>query len=135
MYEIENNLVLVKKAAREKNINIEALLRSHDKSDLGMMSKPKFTYLLHEKLGLGQEKINCFMMLLDPHHKGLVNYRDFLQMMNDPELLKVDKEIDGQMVNKQIINMIGDAADNMSVDNSSRLTIDSRRRYELKTRF
>lgn len=121
MYEIENNLVLVKKLAREKNVNVENLLKSHDKNDLGMMSKPKFTYLLNEKLGVSVDKINCFMMLLDPYHKGLINYRDFLQMMNDPELLKVDKEIDGQMVNKEIINLVADVVEGMSLDQSSSL--------------
>lgn len=122
MYEIENNLVLVKKLAREKNINVENLLKSHDKSDLGMMSKPKFTYLLNEKLGVSLDKINCFMMLLDPYQKGLINYRDFLQMMNDPELLKVDKEIDGQLINKDVINLVADAADGISLDHSSMLS-------------
>lgn len=120
MYEIENNLVLVKKLAREKNINVENLLKSHDKSDLGMMSKPKFIYLLNEKLGVSVDKINCFMMLLDPYQKGLINYRDFLQMMNDPELLKVDKEIDGQLINKDVINLVADAAEGMSLDQSSK---------------
>jgi hypothetical protein len=120
MYEIENNLVLVKKLAREKNINVENLLKSHDKSDLGMMSKPKFIYLLNEKLGVSVDKVNCFMMLLDPYQKGLINYRDFLQMMNDPELLKVDKEIDGQLVNKDVINLVAEAAEGMSLDQSSR---------------
>jgi len=121
MWEIENNLVLIKKLAREKNVNVENLLKSHDKNDLGMMSKPKFTYLLHEKLGVGTDKIDCFMMLLDPNQKGLINYRDFLQMMNDPELLKVDREVDGHMINKGIIGIIQDQVEMLSDNQSSSL--------------
>lgn len=123
MWEIENNLVLVKKAAREKNINLENLLKSHDKTDIGMMSKPKFTYLLHEKLGVSTEKIDCFMMLLDPHEKGLINYRDFIQMLNDPELLKVDREIEGQMINKGVLGLVQDQMEMISDNQSSTILL------------
>jgi hypothetical protein len=116
--EIDNNFILIKKLAREKNINLENLLKSHDKDSIGMMTRPKFTYLLNEKLGVKQDKIDSFMTLLDPHQKGLVNYRDFIQMMNDPDLLKVDKEIDGQPVNKGVLNLVADAVENISIDQS-----------------
>lgn len=123
MWEIGANLLLVKKAARERNINVEAMLKAHDKSDLGMMSKPKFTYLLHEKLGIGQDKVNCFMMLLDPQHKGMVNYREFMTMMNKPELLDNEMAVGDQMVSKGILGLVADAAEGMSVDHSSKLQI------------
>lgn len=123
MWEIENNLVVVKKLAREKNINIDALLRSHDPQNLGIMSHAKFIYLLSDKLGVSQDRINCFMILLDPHNKRLVNYRDFLQMLNDPDLLKVDRQRDNPddpNNNIQKASGLHDGGDVLSVGDSSK---------------
>jgi Ca2+-binding EF-hand superfamily protein len=111
LLQIEKYMASVKKNARERNINVENLLRAHDKEEIGMMSKAKFTYLLNEKLGVTLDKITAFLQLLDPNAKGVVNYRDFIQLLNDPALLQVDKEINGVNVAGPIVNLMAGADD------------------------
>jgi Ca2+-binding EF-hand superfamily protein len=123
LLQIEKYMASVKKNARERNINVENLLRAHDKEEIGMMSKAKFTYLLNEKLGVTLDKITAFLQLLDPNNKGVVNYKDFIQLLNDPALLQVDKEINGVNVAGPIVNLMAGADDLLSMDQSRKLLL------------
>ena len=50
--QIEKNLASVRKRARERNINIATLFKKYDTKDIGIMSKAKFMYILHELIGV-----------------------------------------------------------------------------------
>ena len=92
LLQIEKNLAFVRTMARERSINIAQLFRNYDTKELGIMSRAKFTYLLHELLQVDEFKIKSFLELLDPEGQGMLNYNDFLELLNDPKLLKAEKE-------------------------------------------
>lgn len=92
LLQIEKNLAFVRKRAREKNLNVVSLFREYDTKEIGIMSKAKFTYLLYEILDVDEHKIKSFLELLDPESQGIINYNDFLELINDPKMLKSDKE-------------------------------------------
>ena len=59
------------------------------------MGKPKFVYLLHEVIGVDEPRILSFLELLDPQGQGVVNYNDFVNLLNDPKQLKAEKDFSG----------------------------------------
>lgn len=82
----------MRKKARERNINVAELFKKYDTQGIGIMSKAKFTYILHELLGVQEPKINSFLELLDPSNQNMINYSDFLELIHDPKLLKAEKD-------------------------------------------
>ena len=60
-----------------------------------MMSKAKFIFIQNEFADCSIDKINAFVEQLDPNKKGVVNYNDFLALLNEPQLLVAEEEMTG----------------------------------------
>jgi len=99
LLQIEKHLATVKRAAREHNINLKAQFSQHDRDNLGMISTAAFIYILQEVLEVGSDKVASFLQLMDPQNQKIINYKDFLDLLNDPKLLQSDKELPGQQRN------------------------------------
>ena len=57
-----------------------------------MISSAAFSYIMHEEIEIGMEKIQAFLQLMDPQKQGIINYKDFLDLLSDPELLMAEKD-------------------------------------------
>lgn len=81
---IDKCLAHVRKKTFEKNIDLLQVFREFDDKGINIINTVKFTYILNEFLGVSEDQIAVIEQVLDPNNKKLINYQEFVRVINDP---------------------------------------------------